>query len=169
MQAPQALQDFWQQRNARERIMLCVLSALVILLLWYTVLWEPLRARETQLERNIAANEADLAWLQAAAVQYTSAEPGTVTTQGTKQSLLAVTDLAAKSARLTQEMGNAMNVTTNTVRISFDDAPYDQLLKFIYQLQNRYGVSVTNLLLDKQKAEGLVDARLTLTRPENRP
>lgn len=147
--------------------MLIVLAALLIVFAWYSLFWQPLHAREAQLERNIERQTTDLAWLQAAATQFEQNPNAAVIIEGRNQSLLSVTDLAAKSARLKQQMGNLTSVTTNTVRVSFDDAPYEQLLKFIYQLDSKYGITVSNLVVDKQDKPGLVDARLTVSRPQS--
>lgn len=158
-----ALTQFWQQRNARERLLLVVVLSLLVVAVWYLFFWQPMVEREAQLERSIANKTEDLAWLQGAAQQL-QGRPASAAAQGGNQSVLAITDLVVKNARLKPQMGDLTSVSSNTVRVSFDDAPYDNLLRFIYQLQNKYGVQVTQLVVDKQNEAGQIDARLTLQR-----
>ena len=50
------------------------------------------------------------------------------------------------------------------VRVWFEDVAFDNLARWMHELETRHGVRVTNADLERRAGAGLVNARLTLVR-----
>lgn len=159
------LKTFWQERSSREQWLLIIVGSLLLAWFWYALLWSPLAEKERTLTANIANNQNDLAYVTAAAeaLQGTSQKPINQI-QGIGQSVITIIDKVATEARLKSQMRDISRINNNAARTQFTAASFNQVLKFIYQLNTKYGIEVTDLLLKKQSEPGLVDVRITLSR-----
>jgi general secretion pathway protein M len=154
---------WWSGLADRERLALSVGSAALALVVLYLAVWEPLsqaRARR--------AAELDEARALAVLIETLAAESqrarGSGTIQGAGQSLLAVVDQSRKASALTKPPSRLQPEGDATVRIWLEDVPFDALLRWLNDLQTRYGVRVDNADIERESGSGLVNARLTLVR-----
>ena len=85
-------------------------------------------------------------------------------TLGAGQSLLAVVDQSRKASALTKPPSRLQPEGDGVVRIWLEDVPFDALLRWLADLQLRYGVRVDTADIERESAPGLVNARVTLMR-----
>ncbi len=152
---------WWSALAERERRILgaggVVLGAVVL----YLAVWEPLAYARHQQRVDLAAARALAVQLEMLAA---SAPRGAGPGAGAGQSLLAIIDQSSKASALTKPPTRLQPEGDDTVRIWLDDVPFDVLMRWLGDLQSRYGVRVDNADIERESGPGLVNARLTLVR-----
>lgn len=156
----------YQELQARERLMVSVGIVVVLITLLYLVLWEP--AAKARLNQAAALSDAralaERLEVIATAVQKARAS-GVGAIQGREQSLLTLIDQQGKSAELGKPPTRLQPEGENEVKVWFEDVPFDALARWMATLESRYGVQIAGAELERRGGVGLVNARLTVTRP----
>ena len=157
------LQRFWRGLAARDRRMLGIGGAVVVLALGYTLLWEPLIAARDDWRQRVAVAQADLVWMRATAPQVrerAAAQPaGTV---ADTRSLLARADASARDAGLGGSLLRVEPIADGQVRVYFEAADFDALIGWVETIARQYGTRVTEISAQRADGVGRVDARLSL-------
>ena len=153
---------WWSGLAERERRVLGGGAIALGLIVLYTAVWEPVAAARKQ--RN-----ADLQAARALAVQIESLAPAAARgasgpAAGAGQSLLAIVDQTRKASAITKPPSRLQPEGDNTVRLWLEDVPFDALVRWLGELQTRYGVRVEGADIQRESGQGLVNARLTLVR-----
>ncbi len=161
-----ALRQRWNALAVREQRILSLGAVFVVLVLGYVLLWEPLAESRDNLRTQVQAAETDLAWMRAAAplVQQRSANaPAALTLDG--RSLLARTDASAADAGLKSALLRIEPVSDRQVRVSFQSAGFDALMRWVETLAANSNLRVSEFSVQRAEGVGLVDARLSLEEP----
>ena len=79
-------------------------------------------------------------------------------------SLLSAVDLASKDGTLSKPPSRLQPDGDTQVRVWVDEVQFDSLVRWVNELQTRYGVRVDSLDVERQPTAGLVNARLSLVR-----
>lgn len=146
----------------RERLLVGGAAVLVVLLLGYLLVIEPLQQRRAVLERGVVAQRELLAWMRDAVMPLRGNPTSPSDSRG--QSLFAVVDRSARATVLAGALQRVQPEGQGNVRVWFDDAPFDDLVRWIAALQREHGITVNTLSVERADEAGLVDARLTLER-----
>jgi general secretion pathway protein M len=154
---------WWSAREERERRILSAGAVALGLILFYLLVWEPTGRISRQREAALADARALATLLETLAAEKQRGRP-IATVAGAEQSLLAVVDQSRKASTLTKQWSTLRPEGETTVRIAFEDVPFDALLRWLNELQTRYGVRVDNADIERESGPGLVNARLTLMR-----
>jgi general secretion pathway protein M len=159
-----SLRTWWNGLQARERRMLCGGAIVVGLLLGWALLWYPLAHARADLEKRVAHQREDLAWVRQASAEarelHTQGAHGRAERQG--KSLLALADVSARGAGLAGALKRVEPAGGKSVRLSFEVADFDVLMNWLDALARDYGVQATDFSADKVEGLGLVNARATL-------
>lgn len=158
-----ALRQRWQALATREQRALALAALVVIVTLGFLLVWEPLSiSRETWRTRLIAA-EADLAWMRQAAPRLQArTAPQVPAGMQDSRSLLARVDASARDSGLGSVLLRVEPVTATQVRVQFQRAGFDALMRWVETLSEQYGTRVTELSVQRADGVGLVDARFSL-------
>jgi general secretion pathway protein M len=161
MSSLERFQAWWSALAERERRVLGAGGVVLAGVVFYLGVWEPLAfARHRQ--------QADLAAARALAVQLetlaASAPRNAGPNAGAGLSLLAIIDQSGKTSALAKPPSRLQPEGDDTVRIWLEDVPFDGLMRWLGDLQSRYGVRVDNADIERESGPGLVNARLTLMR-----
>jgi len=149
----------------RERLMVSIGAGVVALVLLYLVVWLPVASHTARLEQSVAEQQVLKHWMQRAAAEARQLRGSAVVSRGDAgRSLLAVVDETAKQAKLGPAVKRIQPDGQDLVRVSLEQAPFDDVVTWLAGLQQAQGVSVVDATLDRQSASGLVNARLTLKR-----
>lgn len=159
-----SLTRWWRAREARERQVLAAGAVLAALLLGWALVWHPLASARGDLEARLTARQADLAFLQQAGVELDRlrqrGRSGGASRAG--KSLLALADASAREAQLGPTLRRLEPLDGKRIRMEFKGADFDTLIAWLAGLQQRYGIAVDDLSLDRADGAGQVDVRLTL-------
>lgn len=156
------LRAWWAGLAERERRVLAGGGIALALIVLYTAVWEPLAAGHQRRELDLQAARALAVQLEDLAAVAGRGSPRAV--QGAGQSLLAIVDQSRKATAITKPPTRLQPEGDNTVRIVLDDVPFDALVRWLGDLQTRYGVRVETADIERESGPGLVSARLTLVR-----
>lgn len=155
---------WWSRLAERERRVLGGGAAVLGLVLLYLLVWEPLAGAQRERERALADARALATLLETLAVEMQQNRGSAGPAAGAGQSLLAVVDQSRRASALTKPPSRLQPEGDTTVRIWLEDVPFDALLRWLNDLQSRYGVRVDNADIERESGPGLVNARLTLIR-----
>lgn len=156
----------YQELQPRERLIVAVGGVVVLLTLIYLILWEPFANARSRQMAELADQRALAERLEtiAATVQKARAS-GVGAIQGREQSLLTLIDQQGKAPELGKPPSRMQPEGDDEVKVWFEDVPFDALVRWMAQLETRNGVQVTGAELERRAGAGLVNARLTVTRP----
>lgn len=149
----------------RERWMLGAGVAALLLTLLYLLVWEPLvQARAQRTAALASSRELALRLEQAAARVQAGAARHPAAQAGRELSLMAAVDQAGKQGGLGKAPTRIQPEGERSVRVWFEDVSFDALVRWLHELESRYGIGVQTLDVEPQPESGLVNVRLTLTR-----
>lgn len=156
------MNDWWLQRNARERAILLGGGLVTLLLLGYSLVWEPLQQRLTLTRQTVYALQHDLQWIQQAAAQLQPSP--TIPTPSTRSNepLLTLLDQSAKRQSFSLAL-KRIEPQGERVRLQFEQVDFDSLVRWLAQLERDQAISAYSLNVERT---GLtVNAQLVLERP----
>jgi general secretion pathway protein M len=153
---------WWASLAERERRVLGAGGVVLALVILYLFAWEPLAAARQQRHVELQAARALATQLdQLAAIAPRGAGAPTA---GAGQSLLAIVDQSRKASAIDKPPTRLQPEGDDTVRIWLEDVPFEALVRWLGDLQARYGVRVDSADIERESGPGLVSARLTLVR-----
>lgn len=155
---------WWATLAEREQRVLAVGAVVVGLTVLYLGIWEPVVKAQHDRELALEDARALATMLETLAVEVQRGRGAAGGTAGAGQSLLSVVDQSRRASALTKPPTRLQPEGDATVRIWLDDVPFDALLRWLGDLQARYGVRVDAADIERQSGQGLVSARLTLVR-----
>jgi general secretion pathway protein M len=160
------MKAWWQNLAERERRLLQAAALVILAVLGWVLVWEPLdRSRADWRQRAVAA-DANLQWMRSATEQLArqrAAGGGMVVNDG--RSLLARVDGGAREAGLGGAMLRVEPTGPDQVRVQFQQAGFDDLMQWLEQLAQQQAVRVSELSVQRAQGVGLVDARIGLEQP----
>lgn len=152
------LKNWYANLKERERrVVLLGCVALAALILVGGILL-PLESAVSSAQRRAESLREDLAWMRANAPELASA--GTTFFNDTGEPPVVVVDRVGREAGL----GTALRGTQPSgtgVRVQLEAAPFDTLITWIATLEQRYGLSIDSITVDRAARPGVVNANIT--------
>jgi general secretion pathway protein M len=156
---------WWGALAPREQRVLGVGAVALTLILLYLLAFEPfVQARRERMQalEDARALAVTLETLAVEVQRQRGAGGGAIL--GANQSLLSIVDQSRRASSLTKPPSRLQPEGDAIVRIWLEDVPFDALLRWLADLQLRYGVRVDTADIERESGPGLVNARVTLTR-----
>lgn len=157
------MKEWFNALALRERVMVSIAAVFIALALVYAVAWSPLNSSVTRLEQSVEEQQVLKQWMQQSAAEVNrlrNAAGGTTD----HRSLLAVVDQTSKQSQLAPAVKRIEPDGQELVRVTLEQASFDDLMIWLGSLQRNFGVSVADVSIDRQAASGRVNVRLTLQR-----
>ena len=158
------MKAWWLTLAPRERAVLTGGVTLLILLIAYFGVWEPLQTRHTALSEQLAAERAELRWMQEAAATLEAAPAARDDASPRPGSLVGAIDRAASETGLNAAVQRVQPDGDSAVRVWLEQAVFDDFLEWLDALTRQQGMTVGQLTLD-QREPGIIDARVRLEGP----
>lgn len=155
----------YEKLQPREQLLVLTAGVVILFAIGYSIIWQPfVRARaryELELEdaRSVATS------LAAAQAEVASGVGQNFSVVGSDVSLLSAVDQAAKSGTLNKAPTRLQPDGENQARVWLEDVQFDVLVRWMYELQNNYGLHIDVVDIERQPTSGLVNARISVTRP----
>lgn len=153
---------WWAGLAPRERVILGGGALVLVLVLLYLLVWEPVAQQRQQLRADISALSADLAWMQQVAPQVkrrASQQINQPSTPAAGGSVLTLVEVSARAAGLHESLERVQPEGTGA-RLWFAETGFDGLLRWLGELEQRQGLQVSQLAVDAGNAPGTVTARI---------
>lgn len=83
---------------------------------------------------------------------------------GRDQSLVLVVDRTTRNKGLATYLKRNQPDGTDAIRLRFEDAPFDNLLGWLVEMQSTYGVGAISANIDSSRSPGRVNCNLVLSR-----
>lgn len=158
-----ALVTWWQGRQARERVLLAAGGVALLATLYFLLIVEPLTAREARLNKAIAGEIETQAWLEAQRPRLTTADTSTPRERlPDGASLLAAINESAAASEVSAQLTRVTPAGARGASLSFSEVPYATFMRWLLDLDARYGARVERIRLERAEAPGIVNVDLSL-------
>lgn len=159
---PAASMQFWRERTPRERLILALGGALLLVVLGWLLLIEPALQGREQWEKNLVAMRSDHLQMQALARQAAAMPappPGGPSPMPDRAGLER--SLAAQGLK-----PQTLTLTGSTLRLTLADVSFSALADWLQQAQRDSQLVVSEASVTARERIDRVDASLTLGRPQ---
>jgi len=161
------MRNWFANLEAREQVFVTGGAAFVAVVLVYALLWVPLDRSHRQLADDVdnwQRSLAELAPLSALAGSAQSGRPAAPVNN--QQAPIIIVDQTLRSRGLEQFRRRSQPTTSNGVRVEFESVAFDDLVLWLGDLSEEYGMQVQagSVSVVPQAGRGRVNASLTLER-----
>jgi general secretion pathway protein M len=157
------LQARLAQLAPRERLLVIGGGIVLLITLLYLLLWEPLVLAHTQRAAALQSERALATRIEVAAAEA-QRNRGSGNTANLSMSLLAAVDQTSRSPTLGKAPARVQPEGEREVKVWLEGVAFDNLLRWLQELETRYGISASSAEIERGDAAGTVSARLTLVR-----
>jgi general secretion pathway protein M len=157
------MKDWFLGLESRERLLVSAGAAVLLLLLLYLLVWEPIASGYASLQDDVEQQRQTLAWMQQASAQIEALQ-GSSGAGGAGlggRSILAVVDQSARSGGLGDAIKRIEPDGSKSVKVWLEGAAFDPMIVWLGQLARSYQIEPAMLTLEPVGG-GRVNARLTL-------
>ena len=158
--------EYWRRLQPRERRMIGLAAVVMLFVLGWTLVWEPLRDARGELNDQLAAQRALVDWLDRVApeVRRLRGEDAQERTLA-GQSTLAVIDQGARAAGLAGALKRIEPGTGDEVRVVFEQASFPDLMRWLTAMVAQRPLAITRLTADRV-GPGRIDCVVVLRRTD---
>jgi general secretion pathway protein M len=157
------LQAWYAGMQEREQRMVGIGAVLLGLLLLIGGVLLPLQSAVSSALKRAADKREDLAWIRVNAPEIQGAGP--LLPGDTGEAPVVIVDRVGRETGL----GSALRGTQpsgNGVRVQLEAAPFDTLVTWLATLDQRYGLAIESITVDRDARPGVVNANITLAAPQ---
>lgn len=147
----QVIQQWWRSLQKREQQLVLMAAVTVFVAAFYWLLWAPLHQSYQSQQQQ----------LQQVAIQIQQIRSFPVVSTQTK-SQGSLTDIISSSARSHNIQVSRMQPQNDQMQVMLNDLSFDQLLKWLHELQYQHNISIVQLDLAQADAPGMVRVRRLL-------
>jgi len=156
------LKTWYEGLQQRERLMVTAGAAVLGALILVAGVLLPLQSAVSDAVRRAESRREDLAWMRMNAAEVQTG--GTTLYADTGEAPVVIVDRVGREAGL----GSALKGTQpsgNGVRVQLEAAPFDTLIRWLATLDQRYGLAIDSITVDRAARPGVVNANITFAAP----
>lgn len=140
----QKLIEYWQARDARERVILGVGGSLVAVLLLYLLVWEPIQTDRQRLLRDLPKMRVQVEQFRRDA-EEAEALRARARSRTATQSLPATVEASARQAQLGSGIKSVQAMGTDRAQVSGATVSFDNLVRWMATVAQSEGITVDAL------------------------
>ncbi|WP_372626018.1 type II secretion system protein GspM [Arsukibacterium sp.] len=149
----QQIQTWWTGLAAREQQLLSIAAVVLSIGALYWFIWQPLQQGYSSKQSALHQAQMQLLKFQQALPQLQQAN----TSQGRVGGSLA--QIVSNSSRTYNIRVSRMQPQNDQLQLVLEDVPFEQLLRWVAQLQNNNGVKLVSLDIANTDSSGIVRVR----------
>jgi general secretion pathway protein M len=156
------LRTWYAGLQAREQRMVAFGSVTVAVLVLFLGILMPLQSAVSSAVKRNETKREDLAWMRVNAPEIRAA--GGQLAADTGEAPVVLVDRVGREAGL----GSALRGTQPNgtgVRVQLEAAPFDTLVAWLATLDERYGLAIDSITVDRTAQPGMVNASITFSQP----
>jgi len=161
------MKDWFDSLETRERLFVAVGGIVVVIALIYGLAWSPLAKKHAALTTDVDNWQRSLAELRPLLVTTSGDNQSRPTpVLGGQQSPIIIVDQTLRSRGLERYRQRSQPTTSNGIRVEFENVAFDELVLWLGDLSDQYGMHVQAGSFGKtsQVGPGRINATLTLER-----
>lgn len=159
------LRTRFEQLQPRERALILTAAALALITAIVTLGIRPLADNSRRAGERIAEKEALLAEIERVAARLgPQAAAGNAAAPGDNQSLVVLVDRTTRGRGLAPYLKRNEPDGAASIRLRFENAPFDTLLEWLVEMQSAHQVMAVNASIDPGQDTGRVNCSLQLSR-----
>lgn len=159
----QALREWFAGLEQRERRLVLTGAVLLIIMILYVAIWEPLANSVDDLRVATREQKTTLMWMSQAAKELRQLRGSSGRSKSMNgQSLLTVVDRTAKTGQLGTALKRVQPDGEQKVRVWMEGASFDDVIRWLVLLESRYGIGIESSVFEVKENAGSVDVRLVL-------
>jgi general secretion pathway protein M len=157
------MKDWFAGLEPRERRLVTGGGVLLLVLLLYLMIWEPIAGNYQGLKDGVAEQKKTLAWMKQGAAELKLLQRGgSSAARGLGgRSLLAVVDQSARSGGLGPAIKRIEPEGSKGVKVWLEGVAFDPMILWLGQITRTYQIETSIITIEPQGG-GRVNARLTL-------
>ena len=158
------MKSWFLSLTQRERVMVQVASSVVTVFLLYLLVLDPISTNYSKNKKNVQAATETLEWMRNAASEVKRLRGGRQLSerpQG-KQFVLSMIDSSVRKVGLAAVMKRVQPEGDSGVRVWFEAAAFDELIKWLATIESEHGLLVNEINVEQTDTVGLVNARILL-------
>jgi len=158
------MKSWFLSLTQRERVMVQVASSVVTVFLLYLLVLEPISSNYSKNKKNVQTATETLEWMRNAASEVKQLRGGRQLSerpQG-KQFVLSMIDNSVRKVGLAAVMKRVQPEGDFGVRVWFEAAAFDELIKWLSTIESEHGLLVNEINIEQTDSIGLVNARVFL-------
>jgi general secretion pathway protein M len=156
------LHAWYSGLQEREQRMVSIGSVVVAALILVMGILLPLQSAVSNARQRNAEKREDLAWMQVNAAEVRASANQLAADTG--EAPVVLVDRVAREAGLAGAL-RGTQPNGNGVRVQLEAAPFDTMVTWLATLDERYGLSIETITVDRAARPGVVNASITLTQP----
>ena len=160
------MKEWFNNLDQRERRTLISGVVLLVVLILYLAVWEPLANKTQSLRKANQENHQLVDWMEQSADEarqlQAKVKAGGPSGRSKDQSLLGIVDRTAKQAKLGKSVKRVQPDGKTKARVWLENVVFNDMIKWLEGLQHREGIRIDTTVIEKQDEPGLVNARLVL-------
>ncbi len=157
------MKQWWSGLQASERRILIWGAVALGLILPYFAIWSPIQGDIEVLQQQVQEQQAVKRWMNQASAEVKQLGGGSVAVQPRDgRSLLAVVDQTAKRSGLGPGLKRLEPEGQAAVKVWLEQVSFDDMLRWLSSMEQKNGLAVATITIDRQDVAGRVNARLTL-------
>lgn len=154
--------------NARERNIVIAGAIFLLISIFYLAVWDPVFSTlESAKQQNQSQREL-LNWMKSAAVEARGLQSSGAALNNRLQneSLSSLAERSALSSG-TKAFIRKLESDKDGVKAQLEQADFDRIIFWLHDMQSKYGIYASSILVEPHKEKGAVNARITLERTES--
>jgi general secretion pathway protein M len=159
-----ALQQWWDGLAPREQVLVGAAAALVVIAVVVIGLLRPLAAAQELAGRQLEDRRGVLADMERVAARFGPNAGAARSVQPTGESLVVLIDRTTRAGGLAPYLKRNEPDGTTGIRLRFENAPFDELVAWLGELQANQAVGVVSASVDPGESAGRITANVQLAR-----
>lgn len=160
------MNDWWQNRQPRERQTLIAGAIILAVMFYYFLIWQPAQQGVASKQERLSQLREDATWMEQAAERYQELSEGqaNTATASTDEALYALADRTAREAGLGDAIQGITPEAEDRVRVNLRGTGFDGLIPWLGRLRKEFGVRTASASVERAEKPGQVHAQLVLQR-----
>ncbi len=144
----------------QERLVVNAVAVLIVLALIFLLLIVPAQQSVSDSQLKLAGQQNLLGWMKENEALARQAASGGGAVTKTDQPLQSI--ITSTAGPLGVAVKRYENESETKLRVWLEKVPFDKMVRWLDQLESRYGLVIVNIAIDAEKEPGLVTAKLVL-------
>ncbi len=160
-----SIKEHYYNLNVRERYMVLAMVIAIGIFIPYQFLWTPFIDGKADAKARVMKQRLQFQEMQQMAGEIKQLKGGaSIATRSGKQFIFGAINNAAKKFGIASAI-NVKGDSEDRVRVNMENVSFDNVMKWLDELQYRQGLAIITFNVERSDAQGLVKANVVLESP----